>query len=140
MLQYQKPLPFPDQVSQPFWDAARRHEFRLQYCEHCSRYIHPPKPCCPQCLGTKLDWRAVAGRGSVHTFAVVHHHGHIPGFEADDVPYVAALVDLEEQESLRFLSNVVDCDPSQVHVGMRVQAQFDDVTPEVTLVKFVPVS
>ena len=137
---YKKPLPAPDEITKPFWDAAAQHEFRLQYCEGCSRYIHPPQPSCPHCFRVELDWRPVSGRGTVATFAVVHHSGHIPGFGEKDVPYAVGLIDLEEQEALRFLSNIVDCDSSDVHIGMPVQAKFEDVTPEVTLVKFHPVA
>jgi uncharacterized OB-fold protein len=36
------------------------------------------------------------------------------------------------------LTNVVDCTPEQVKIGMPVEVVFDDVTPQVTLPKFRP--
>jgi hypothetical protein len=58
-----------------------------------------------------------------------------PGFRPD-VPYVLAIVELEEGP--RLTTNIVGCEPSDVRVDMPVEVAFDDVTPEVTLVKFRP--
>jgi uncharacterized OB-fold protein len=52
------------------------------------------------------------------------------------VPYVVALVDLDE--GIRMMSNVVDCSPSEVRIGMRVEAVFEDLTSEITLPLFRP--
>jgi uncharacterized OB-fold protein len=50
------------------------------------------------------------------------------------VPYVLALIDLEE--GVRMMSNVVDCDPHAVEIGMAVEVTFEDITEEITLPKF----
>ncbi len=52
-----------------------------------------------------------------------------------DAPYVLAIVELAE--GLRMTSNIV-ATPEEVRVEMAVSVFFDDVTPEVTLVKFKP--
>ena len=52
----------------------------------------------------------------------------------NDPPYVVALV--ETAEGVKMMTNIVDCDVRDVHVGMDVEVVFDDVTPEVTLPKF----
>jgi uncharacterized OB-fold protein len=54
------------------------------------------------------------------------------------VPYVTAIVDLEEGG--RMMTNLVDVepDPARLTVGMPLRVTFDDVTPEVTLPKFRP--
>jgi hypothetical protein len=36
------------------------------------------------------------------------------------------------------MTNIVDCDPGSVRIGMAVTVTFDDVTEEVTLPKFRP--
>jgi hypothetical protein len=51
----------------------------------------------------------------VHTFTVMHSP-QIPGYE---YPLVAALIDLEEGE--RIASNVVECAPEDVSIGMPVE-------------------
>ena len=36
------------------------------------------------------------------------------------------------------LTNVIDCQPDQVKIGMPVEVVYEDVTPQVTLAKFRP--
>ena len=36
------------------------------------RVIFFPRAVCPRCLGTDLDWQRLSGRGTLHTFTVVH--------------------------------------------------------------------
>ncbi|RIK38191.1 MAG: hypothetical protein DCC58_17030, partial [Chloroflexi bacterium] len=61
-----------------------------------------------------------------------------PGF-ADEIPYVVALVELEE--GVRLMTNIIDVepDPEHVKIGMPVELVYDDVTDEVTLPKFRPI-
>jgi hypothetical protein len=58
-----------------------------------------------------------------------------PAFQPE-VPYVFAIIELEE--GVRLPSNVINCRPEDVRVDMRVKAVYDDVTPEITLLKFEP--
>jgi uncharacterized OB-fold protein len=51
---------------------------------------------------------------------------------------VLAIVELAEGP--RLMTNVVECPPDAVGIGMEVEVVFDDVTPEVTLPKFRPTS
>jgi uncharacterized OB-fold protein len=67
---------------------------------------------------------------------VVTHNIH-PAF-ASEVPYVVAVVELEEQEGLRIPGNLIHCDVSAIKAGMPVEVVFEDVTPEVTLPKWRP--
>ena len=129
---YAKPLPSPSPDSRPFWDAAQRHELQLQYCRACARFIYYPRHLCPQCLGADLEWRTVCGKGTVYSFTIVRR----PPNKAfvDDLPYVLAIVELAEGP--RLTTNIVGCAPAAVRCGMPVEVSFDDVTPEVTLVKF----
>jgi uncharacterized OB-fold protein len=63
----------------------------------------------------------VSGRGRVRTFTVNHQ----PWFPALPVPYVVAIVELEEQDGLQFLTRLVDCDVEAVIVGLPVQVRFE---------------
>jgi hypothetical protein len=69
----------------------------------------------------------------VHTFTVIHQQG-MPGWR-DEVPYVAAIIDLEE--GVRMTSNIVDCAPGDVSVEMGVEVTFVD-EGMYTLPKFRP--
>ena len=134
MTTYSKPLPQPIPVSKEFWEAAKRHELRLQHCKNCDVHIFYPREVCPQCLLSDLEWVKASGRGRVHSYTIMRH-ADIPGF-LSDVPYILAIVELEEGP--RMLSNLVDCGIEDVKMDMPVTAVFDDVTPEVSLVKFKP--
>jgi hypothetical protein len=43
-------------------------------------------------------------------------------------------------EGVRLVSHVLGLVPEQLRVGLPVEVRFDDVTPEVTLPKFRPLS
>jgi uncharacterized OB-fold protein len=76
-----------------------------------------------------------SGRGTVYSWIVVERP--IPAeVYGDDVPYVVALIELDE--GVRLPSNLIDCAPAEITGGLAVEVVFDDVTPEVTLPKFRP--
>jgi len=66
----------------------------------------------------------------VYSFTVVHR---APPQFAADVPYVIALIDLEE--GVRLMSTIDD-PPSQIRIGAPVSVTFDDVTTDITLPRF----
>jgi uncharacterized OB-fold protein len=133
---YTKPLPQPGPITAPFWQASREHRLSIQRCAACKAYIFYPRAMCPHCGAADLAWADVRGRGTVYSYTVARRATMRP-FESD-VPYVIAIVELEEGP--RMTTNIVGCPPESVRVGMPVEAVFDDVTPEVTLVKFGPAS
>ena len=132
--QYTKPLPVPDADSKPFWDYCKQHEFRVQRCTDCETYRFHPSPICHNCNSWSYEWAKMSGKGTVYSWIVVQQPV-IPNF---DVPYVGALIALEEQSDCRILSNVVECDPHAVYNNMPVEVVFDDINEEITLPKFRP--
>ncbi len=128
-----KPLPSGDDLTRPFWDACARHTLDIQQCASCNRFIHFPLPACPACGSQELGWSEVSGRGTIYSYVVVHQ-AVTPGFE-DDVPYVVAWVELEEQQGLRLLCNILGSDPDEVHVGDQVEVCFE-VRGEYTMPQF----
>ncbi|HEY3116841.1 MAG TPA: Zn-ribbon domain-containing OB-fold protein [Chloroflexota bacterium] len=135
--EYKKPLPTPSAVSQPFWDATKEHRLTFQRCRLCGTRVFYPRDICPgpQCFGVgTLEWEESTGKGRVYSFTISYQPAH-PAF-ADDVPYVIAIIDLDE--GWRMVSNIVNIDPKEVQVGMKVEVVWDDVTPEFTLPKFQP--
>lgn len=132
--EYRKPLPRPTPISAGYWRGAKAHQLRLQRCRDCGQHIFYPRSLCPYCLSHHLEWVTASGKGKVYSYTVVRRAAH-PAFQ-EDVPYVLAIVELEEGP--RMTTNIVGCDPQEVRVEMAVEAVFDDVTAEVTLVKFKP--
>jgi hypothetical protein len=131
---YAKPLPAPSPLSEPYWQALREGKVRIQRCSACDGYVFYPRPHCPACLSKELGWVDVSGRGKLYSYTIVRRAMN-PAF-ADDVPYVYAIVELEEGP--RLMTNVVNCSPDDVRVDMPVRAVFDSVTPEVSLLRFEP--
>ena len=134
--EYKKPLPNPanEEHTRPFWDATKRHELVMPRCNTCAELYFYPREACPNCLSSDLAWEPVSGKGRIYSYTVVHQPVH-PGFR-DEAPYVYAMIQLDEGP--RMVSNLVECPLDEVKVDMPVTAVFDDVTTEVTLVKFKP--
>lgn len=130
----QKPLPVPNADNKIFWDACKRHELVFPRCRECGNQFWPAAFICPACHADQLEWVPVSGKGRVYSFVVYHQAFH-PGFESD-LPYVAAVIQLEEGP--RFLSNVINCPVDQVHCEMPVSVVWDDIDPQVSLPKFQP--
>lgn len=119
-----RPVPAPDADERPFYEAAGRGELTYQRCPGCGHAQFYPRPLCTSCAG-EPEWVAASGRGTVFTFTVVRQN-HAPPFR-DELPYVVALVELEE--GVRMVGNVTGCAPAEVHVGMAVEAyavEFED--------------
>jgi uncharacterized OB-fold protein len=131
MADYNRPLPVPDGDTKPYWDAAKEHRLLIQRCQDCEQAIFYPRSLCPHCMSDRIDWIEATGKGRVYSYTVVHQSP--PAF-ADSVPYVVALIDLDE--GVRLMSNVVGSPPAAVKIGARVEVEFDDVTPEISLPKF----
>jgi len=118
-----KPLPAPDELSQPFWDAAKQHQLVVQRCQKCGYFNHPPRPACDACQSQQLQFEPVSGRGTIYSFE-------------DQIPYVDILVELEEQPLLFMVSNLPGLERDKVRIGGRVEAYFEDVDADVTLPQF----
>jgi uncharacterized OB-fold protein len=116
------PIPQVNDDNREFWTGGRDGELRIIRCSDCGYYIHPPSPRCPRCLGANVAPVAVSGRGHVYTYTV-NERVWSPGL---DVPYVIAIVELEEQAGLRLMTNIVDCPLDEVAIDMPVEVEFRD--------------
>ena len=131
-----KPLPLQENktLTDPFWQAAKRHELVMQRCTRCGNWIHFPREQCPVCFSQALEWAPVSGKGRVYAFTNVHQAQH-PAFQ-EEAPYCFAIVQLDEGP--RMVTSIVECSPDDVQCDMPVVATYDDVSEEWTLVKFKP--
>lgn len=134
----QLPLPELEEATKFYWDFARRHKLAILRCRKCGTFIHLPRPLCRACLSTDLEPFVVSGRGRVYSYTIVHYIFH-PAF-AQRVPYIVALVELEEDPAVRIICNIVECSRERIRSGMEVEVVFDDITPEISLPQFRPLS
>jgi len=119
-----KPVPVPDDLTRPFWDAARHRRLVIQRCDACGYYNHPPRRFCDACLAQELRFEPVSGRGVVYTFSVMHQRD-VAGFE-NDAPFVNIVVELAEQPQLLMVSNLPIAQRAKVRIGASVEVDFED--------------
>jgi uncharacterized OB-fold protein len=131
-----RPLPLIDDGTRFFWEGTKEGKLLIQRCASCQLYVHPPSELCPRCRSWDLQPTEVSGRGHVYTFTVARQAFH-PYF-ADKLPYVIVAVTLEEQDGLRVISSLVDCEPEDATVGMPVRVRFTPVDGDVVLPFFQP--
>lgn len=129
------PVPIPDIDSAAFWEGLSQHRLLIMRCDECGFWIHTPLAGCPRCLSSNVSAQEVSGRGVIYSFTVVNRE-FAPGIKP---PYVAAYVDLVEQDALRLLTNMVNVRIGDLHIGMPVQVRFCDIG-EATLAMFEPVT
>ena len=99
-----------------WWERVAAGELPIQRCTGCGKLRHPPRPMCDACGSLEFDAQLATGRGTVHSFTVMEH----PKFPGYEYPLIAVLVDLEEGE--RIVSNLLECEPDAVEIGMTVEA------------------
>jgi uncharacterized OB-fold protein len=114
-------LPQPTADSAAFWTGGENGELLISRCHSCEQWFHPPFPACFRCRSRDVRPEPVSGRAKVAAFTV-NQHQWLPGF---DPPYVVAIVELEEAPDVRLTTQVIECPPDQVHVGMDVVVEFE---------------
>jgi len=120
--------------AKPFWGNLREHKLTAQRCSSCGSFFSfPPQALCPHCLSSDYEWVPLSGRGRVFSFVTYCRPWH--SSYQDKVPYNVSLIDLDEGP--RLISNVIDCLPDQVKIGMAVEVVYDD-HDSYTLPKFRP--
>lgn len=120
------------ELAEPFWDATRRNELIAQRCDACDRFVWYPREACPACLSPDLTWKPLAGTGSIYAYNVMRKPGN--PMMGDEVPYVVALVDLDE--GVRMTTNIVESDPALLRCDQRVKV---DWSVELSDGRFLPV-
>jgi hypothetical protein len=136
------PLPDVDEpLTAPFYAGAARGELVVTRCAACDAFRWYPTARCPVCDGP-LAWVPVSGRGRLYSWAVVRR-AFLAAF-ADDVPFVTALVALDEDPAVRIVTRMVDCDPGTLAADQPVRAVFRPLSfptvrdREVVVPMFVP--
>ena len=127
-----RPLPQTNGPDRPFWQALRRREVQVQRCKSCGTHRFPATRYCAHCRSDESEWVAVAPRGTLETWCVFHR----PYFEGLPVPYTVIQVKLDC--GVRVFANPAGVETSALRIGMPVEAVFEDVAPDVTLLMFKP--
>lgn len=124
-----KPVPHPTTDSAAFWAGCNRDELLYQRCRNCGHVQFYPRRNCTTCQSSELDLLPSAKRGAIHSFTTVQRPAN-RAFDSD-VPFVIALVDLDE--GFRMMMNVVGADRLSTAIGRRVRVVFQPCGPEQNL-------
>jgi uncharacterized protein len=122
-------FPLPDTTWEPtreFWAGAAREQLRIPRCDVCGRLCWYPRARCRHCDGESFTWSTMSGHGSVFSWVVVTHE-FLPQF-AHLVPFVPALVTLEEDPAVRLATRLVDCDPDGIDFDLPVEVSFRTIS------------
>lgn len=128
------PKSSPDTAA--YWEACQRHELLVQHCGKCGTHQFYPRNFCTSCGSNSLDWVSATGKGKVLSWTIVRRA--VSAAYADEVPYVIALIEL--QEGVVMMSKVVVAELESIHTGMAVEVDFEDWSAEVSMPVFIPVT
>ncbi len=131
-----QPLPDITDDTAAFWGGGADGELRIHRCRQCQTWFHPPSPVCPDCLSMDVGAGVTSGRGLVAGFTV-----NVQPWAPDmEVPYVVAVVTVDDAPGVQLTTRLIDVAPADVSVGMPVEVTFEQVADDVWLPLFRPVS
>ena len=122
----QKAIPVADSQDAPYWDGAKEGKLVLQHCSGCGLVSARPRVVCPRCHGEAFEWKPVSGKGTIHSYTIVHQTT-ASGFQ-DEVPYVVCHVQINEEPTCFVTANLL-VDQSQfdkLTISLPVVVDFED--------------
>ena len=122
------PVPIPDELSKPFWDAANAGKLVVQHCTVCNALQHPPRPRCRECGSDQLDWKDTSGRGHILTCMVVDD-GRIGAMQPEQ-PFNLATITLDEDPRVNYYSNLPGVEVRNAPINAAVEVFFKDVSAD----------
>ena len=129
-----RPIPVPNEWTKPFWDAAREGVLKLQRCQACGRFQHPPYATCVNCVSIDLRFEPVAGKGAIYAYTIMYHTGDKRFAPA--VPYASIIVELDAAPGALMAGNLLDAEYTEAKVGRRVEVTFQRLNDDITLPQF----
>ncbi|POP51890.1 Zn-ribbon domain-containing OB-fold protein [Zhongshania marina] len=115
------PTPELDELNSFFWSSGADGQLRMQYCEDCQYWQHPPSVCCRKCLGEEITAKPMSGTGTVAAITV----NRMPWMPGLKIPYLLVIIELDEQAGLRLTSAMPNAEPGSVSIGDRVKVFFE---------------
>jgi uncharacterized OB-fold protein len=128
--------PEPDPVidDRMFWTHCRQKQLRFQQCAECGIFRHPPRPGCPKCHSFDSQWIEAKDEAELFSFTVVNYAAHASLKEL--LPYNVAVVMFPSFDSVRLISNVVDCAPEKLRIGMKMELVWQETRQGMFLPRF----
>ncbi len=133
---YKKPVPSPQGESDHYWQKAKEGELWLRKCNACGNAYFYPRDISPCCFSRDTTWIQASGKATLFTYGIVQRAPH-PGF-VEEVPFVTAIVELEEGPTMPTNIVIDDPTPEKLQVGMALEVVFEDITDTIARPKFKP--
>jgi uncharacterized OB-fold protein len=128
------PMPMADAITLPWWEAAAEHRLVVQRCTACGHTRLPPAPVCSACRSDQAEWKQVSGLGEVYTYTIVHR----PIAADQELPWMIAVIALDDAGGVRIISNVVGAQPEDLRVGLPVELVWEDMSADLAVPRFRP--
>tara|TARA_B100000678_G_C18008969_1_gene421996 strand:- start:59 stop:466 length:408 start_codon:yes stop_codon:yes gene_type:complete len=91
-------------------------------CSNCSSIFLGERKVCSNCSSRdQMEKIELGNKGKLYSYCIVHR-----SFPGIDVPYISAIVDLDNGGTLK--GNLIDCEPNpdKIEFDMPVEVVFDD--------------
>jgi len=115
-----RPLPVINEMNRHFWCGGANGRLHIQQCQRCRLYFHPYQAVCHQCGSRDIKVTPVSGLGTVVAVSVNYQ----PWFPDIPVPYILAVVELDEQADIRLVTNL-NMPIDEAENGLRVRVCFE---------------
>ena len=122
----EKTIPVPDELTKPFWDAAKEHRYVLQRCAACHLFSAWPRVICPRCHGDAFEWAEPSGKGKIHSYTILRQTTR-PGF-TDEIPFVIVNVEIADEPTCIVTANLLidESEYDHLHIDLPVVVTFED--------------
>jgi uncharacterized OB-fold protein len=134
-----EPLPDVDfKDGAPFWEGTRRGEIRFPKCLDCGQFHWYPAVLCPHCHSPRpnIEWQALTSQPRLFTWTYVNWNLPVVAIRG---PLIVILVEYDEAPDLYLTSNLVECRPEDIEIGMPLEAVFQKVDDRLTMPLFRPI-
>jgi uncharacterized OB-fold protein len=123
---HERVLPRITEFNRPFWDGLKNGIFQTTRCLDCKYIAFPPRSICPSCFSSKYEWFRLSGKGTIYSFT---EHYIAPKAYLDEVPYITAMIDLDEGP--RLLARIKNASYEGLRIGQRVEVYFGPLNKEI---------
>ncbi|MGE0136890.1 MAG: Zn-ribbon domain-containing OB-fold protein [Ilumatobacteraceae bacterium] len=126
----------PDHWTQPFWEAAARHELVCQRCSQCGTMRMPPTPFCWNCRSKECEYPVLPGTGVVFSYSTTYFTASKASVPEDQLPYTVLIVDLDGAPGCRLIGAMVPADTDPPEIGQAVRVAWEDTAAGGALPRF----
>jgi hypothetical protein len=117
----------PEASVKSFYDFLKQKKIMGTKCKDCGKIYLPPRPLCPKCMNSNLEWVELEGKGKLAAFtivAVAPTHMVNAGYSRDN-PYVFGVVKLDSGPSIS--AQILKVDPKKpegITIGSKMTVEF----------------